>query len=137
MRQITLLLITILVFSCKQEQSTKFLTADTYRAQLQVDDNTTLPFLFKVKDANTLEIYNAEEVITVDEIEYKNDSVFIQMPVFESYIKVKIQDQTLTGQYITEGKDRCVPFTAAPAKTRFETTEKPNTTITGNWGNHF
>ena len=81
MRQITLLLITILVFSCKQEQSTKFLTADTYRAQLQVDDNTTLPFLFKVKDANTLEIYNAEEVITVDEIEYKNDSVFIQMPL--------------------------------------------------------
>ena len=115
----------------------KFLTADTYRAQLQVDDNTTLPFLFKVKDANTLEIYNAEEVITVDEIEYKNDSVFIQMPVFESYIKVKIQDQTLTGQYITEGKDRSVPFTAAPAKTRFETTEKPNTTITGNWETTF
>ena len=137
MRQITLLLITILVFSCKQEQSTKFLTADTYRAQLQVDDNTTLPFLFKVKDANTLEIYNAEEVITVDEIEYKNDSVFIQMPVFESYIKAKIQDQTLTGQYITEGKDRSVPFTAAPAKTRFETTAKPNTTITGNWETTF
>jgi thiol-disulfide isomerase/thioredoxin len=137
MRQITLLLITILVFSCKQEQSTKFLTADTYRAQLQVDDNTTLPFLFKVKDANTLEIYNAEEVITVDEIEYKNDSVFIQMPVFESYIKAKIQDQTLTGQYVTEGKDRSVPFTAAPAKTRFETTAKPNTTITGNWETTF
>lgn len=137
MRQITLLLITILVFSCKQEQSTKFLTADTYRAQLQVDDNTTLPFLFKVKDANTLEIYNAEEVISVDEIEYKNDSVFIQMPVFESYIKAKIQDQTLTGQYITEGKDRSVPFTAAPAKTRFETNAKPNTTITGNWETTF
>jgi len=137
MRQITLLLITILVFSCKQEQSIKFLTADTYRAQLQVDDNTTLPFLFKVKDANTLEIYNAEEVITVDEIEYKNDSVFIQMPVFESYIKAKIQYQKLTGQYITEGKDRSVPFTAAPAKTRFETTTKPNTTITGNWETTF
>ena len=137
MRQITLLLITILVFSCKQEQSTKFLTADTYRAQLQVDDNTTLPFLFKVKDANTLEIYNAEEVITVDEIEYKNDSVFIQMPVFESYIKAKIQDQKLTGQYITEGKDRSVPFTAAPSKTRFETTAKPNTKITGNWETTF
>lgn len=137
MRQITLLLITILVFSCKQEQSTKFLTANTYRAQLQVDDNTTLPFLFKVKDANTLEIYNADEVITVDEIEYKNDSVFIQMPVFESYIKAKIQDQKITGQYITEGKDRSVPFTAAPAKTRFETTAKPNTTITGNWETTF
>lgn len=137
MRQIILLLITILILSCKQEQSTKFLTADTYRAQLQVDDNTTLPFLLKVKDANTLEIYNAEEVITVDEIEYKNDSVFIQMPVFESYIKAKIQDQQLTGQYITEGKDRSVPFTAAPAKTRFETTVKPNTTITGNWETTF
>lgn len=137
MRQIILLLITILILSCKQEQSTQFLTADTYRAQLQVDDSTTLPFLFKVKDANTLEIYNADEVITVDEIEYKNDSVFIQMPVFESYIKAKIQDQQLTGQYITEGKDRSVPFTAAPAKTRFETTAKPNTTITGNWETTF
>ncbi|HIC31024.1 MAG TPA: TlpA family protein disulfide reductase [Flavobacteriaceae bacterium] len=137
MRQIILLLITLLILSCKQEQSTKFLTADTYRAQLQVDDSTTLPFLFKVKDANTLEIYNADEVITVDEIEYKNDSVFIQMPVFESYIKAKIQDQQLTGQYITEGKDRSVPFTAVPAKTRFETTVKPNTTITGNWETTF
>lgn len=137
MRQITLLLITIFVLSCKQEQSTQFLTAETYRAQLQVDDSTTLPFLFKVKDANTLEIYNAEEVIAVDEIEYKNDSVLIQMPVFESYIKAKIQDQQLTGQYITEGKDRSVLFTAAPAKTRFETTAKPNTIITGNWETTF
>lgn len=136
MRQITLLLITILVFSCKQDTA-EFLYFGTYRANLQVDDNATLPFLFKVKDANTLEIYNAEEVITVDEIEYKNDSVFIQMPVFESYIKAKIQDQKLTGQYITEGKDRSVPFTAAPAKTRFETTAKPNTTITGNWETTF
>ena len=136
MKRIFIIIISVLAISCHQD-TTEFLYFGTYRANLQVDDITTLPFVFKVKDANTLEIYNAEEVITVDEIEYKNDSVFIQMPVFESYIKVKIQDQTLTGQYITEGKDRSVPFTAAPAKTRFETTKKPNTNITGSWETTF
>lgn len=136
MKRILLIIISILAISCNQD-TTEFLYFGTYRANLQVDDNTTLPFLFKVKGANTLEIYNAEEVITVDEIEYKNDSVFIQMPVFESYIKAKIQDRKLTGQYVTEGKDRSVQFTAEPAKTRFETTAKPNTTITGNWETTF
>ena len=136
MKRIFIIIISVLAISCHQD-TTEFLYFGTYRANLQVDDITTLPFVFKVKDANTLEIYNAEEVITVDEIEYKNDSVFIQMPVFESYIKAKIKDRKLTGQYITEGKDRSVPFTASPAKTRFETTKKPNTNITGSWETTF
>lgn len=74
MRYISLLLIAISLFSC-DKNDTEFLTFGTYRAELTVSDTEKLPFTFKVKDANTLEIYNAEEVIEVDEIQYKNDSV--------------------------------------------------------------
>ena len=136
MRKITILLIAVLIFSCQQD-TTEFLYSGLYRAELKIKDNLNLPFLFKVKDANTLEIYNAEEVITVDEISYKNDSVFIQMPVFESYIKAKVENKIITGHFITEGKDRSVPFTAKPEKTRFNTSNLPKTNISGNWETTF
>ena len=136
MRKITILLIAVLIFSCQQD-TTEFLYSGLYRAELKIKDNLNLPFLFKVKDANTLEIYNAEEVITVDEISYKNDSVFIQMPVFESYIKAKVENKIITGHFITEGKDRSVPFIAKPEKTRFNTSNLPKTNISGNWETTF
>lgn len=136
MRKITIILIVMLFFSCQQD-TTEFLYSGLYRAELKIKDNLNLPFLFKVKDANTLEIYNAEEVITVDEISYKNDSVFIQMPVFESYIKAKVENKIITGHFITEGKDRSVPFKAKPEKTRFNTSNLPKTNISGNWETTF
>ena len=68
-------LLTIFTLLSCQQNNTEFLSAGTYRAELQVQDKEILPFLFKVKDANTLEIYNADEVILVDEIKYKNKHI--------------------------------------------------------------
>lgn len=104
-----------------------------YKATLTVQDNQALPFLFKVVHDSLIEVYNAEEVITVDEIRYQNDSVLIQTPVFEGYIKAKITDDGLVGHYIKESYDRIVPFKAIKSTTRFESTAKPNHNITGNW----
>ena len=132
MRYISLLLIAISLFSC-DKNDTEFLTFGTYRAELTVSDTEKLPFTFKVKDANTLEIYNAEEVIEVDEIEYKNDSVYIKLPVFEGQLIAKIKDQTLNGRFVVAEKGRQQAFTASKNKTRFDSNAKAETNITGNW----
>ncbi|WP_281847638.1 TlpA disulfide reductase family protein [Olleya namhaensis] len=132
MRYISLLLIAISLFSC-DKNDTEFLTFGTYRAELTVSDTEKLPFTFKVKDANTLEIYNAEEVIEVDEIQYKNDSVYIKLPVFEGQLVAKIKDQTLNGRFVVAEKGRQQAFTASKNKTRFDSNAKAETNITGNW----
>ena len=133
MRYIFILLILSIVFSCEQKQPQEFLTFGDYRAELQVSETDVLPFTFKVKDANRLIVFNAEEQIEVNEIEYRNDSVFIQMPVFEALLAAKIENKTLNGNFIIEGKDRVVPFKAEKNNTRFNVTTNAKANISGSW----
>ncbi len=132
MRQLLVILVLFSMLSC-QNNDTEFLTFGTYRGELKVNDTKNLPFIFNVKDANTLEIYNADEVITVDEIEYKNDSVYIKLPVFEGLLIAKIKDQTLNGRFVVEEKGRQQAFTASKNESRFDNNAKAETNITGEW----
>ena len=132
MRQLLVILILFSVLSC-QNNDTEFLTFGNYRGELKVSDTQKLPFAFNVKDANTLEIYNADEVITVDEITYKNDSVYIKLPVFEGLLIAKIKDQTLNGRFVVQEKGREQAFTAYKSQTRFDNTAKAEKNITGEW----
>ncbi|MEL0645170.1 TlpA disulfide reductase family protein [Olleya sp. Ti.3.14] len=132
MRQLLVILVLFSVLSC-QNNDTEFLTFGTYRGELILNDTKNLPFIFNVKDANTLEIYNAEEVIAVDEIEYKNDSVYIKLPVFEGLLIAKIKDQTLNGRFVVEEKGRQQAFTASKNESRFDNNAKAETNITGEW----
>ena len=128
-----LLLTAVLISSCQNQPSQEFLNFGDYRAELQISDTETLPFTFKVKDANNLTVFNAEEQIEVNEIEYRNDSVFIQMPVFEALLAAEIKNGILTGNFIVEGKGRTVPFTAKKSDTRFDVEAKAEANISGNW----
>jgi len=92
-----------------------------------------LPFIFEVETDSTLTIFNAEEEIFVDEIEYRNDSVFIKLPFYEGYIAAKFEGGNLKGSFIKESLDRIVPFKTERNANRFETTQKPTQNITGNW----
>uniref|UniRef100_UPI0025C1C0B6 TlpA family protein disulfide reductase n=1 Tax=Lacinutrix sp. TaxID=1937692 RepID=UPI0025C1C0B6 len=133
MKYIITLLLVALLFSCQEKSTQEFLAFGDYRAELQISKTEVLPFTFKVKDANNLTVFNAEEKIEVNEIEYRNDSVFINMPVFEALLAAKIENQTLNGNFIIEGKGRVVPFTAKKSKTRFNVEAKAEANITGNW----
>ena len=115
MRKILYLFFTFLIVSCAQKE-TVTLENGYYRVVLTVKDNEQLPFVMNVTSKSTLEVYNAEEVIQVDEVRYSNDSVYIQTPVFEGYIAAKLTDKGFEGSFIKESLDRIVPVVAEKNK---------------------
>ncbi|MFL0354385.1 TlpA disulfide reductase family protein [Xanthomarina sp. GH4-25] len=135
MRIISLLSLLIILVSCKEEtKQLKILQTGTYKAFLKVNDSVNLPFVFEVLSESKFQIFNAEEVIFVDEVTYRNDSVFIKPPVFDSYIAAKITDTGLEGSYIKDDLNRTVPFAAVYGETkRFETVDKARTDVSGIW----
>ena len=134
MKKPFLFVLLIMIVSCHQEP--KELKTGTYRSTLMINDSLDLPFNFEVTSANSLKIYNADEVILVNEINYANDSVYIKMPVFEGFIIAKISNgDNLQGFFKNETLSRVVPFEAEANNTiRFEVTNPEyNGNITGNW----
>lgn len=122
-----------LLLSCQNKKPIKKLELGSYRAILTVQDQQELPFIFKVINDSLIKIYNAKEVIVVDEITYQNDSVIIQTPVFEGYIKAKIYKNNLSGSFIKESYDRSVKFEAIKSNIRFPQTQNATKNVTGKW----
>ena len=127
----------ISLISCKKDQPKEDFNfkSGPWRATLEVQDDKQLPFLFEVMGDQTLTIFNAEETITVDEIEIKGDSITIKFPVFEGYVAAKFKDSAMiTGSFIKESLDRVVPFKAMfGEQDRFEVEAKPQVDVSGNW----
>ncbi|MFH4966329.1 TlpA disulfide reductase family protein [Gaetbulibacter sp. M235] len=130
----TFILVVVLIF-CSCKEVPEALQLGTYRATLKVNDTLDLPFNFEVTSSTSLKIFNADEIISVEDITYENDSVKIQMPVFEGYIKAKISKNMLNGSFIKESLNRIVPFKAEFNKeNRFEVAnETPQYDVSGNW----
>ncbi len=134
MRYLPLFIITLLLASCKNEDAKTTLRNGTYRAVLSVQDNEDLPFLFEVTSPQSLTILNADERIEVDEVEYRNDSIFIKAPVFEGYIAAKFEGNNLKGEFIKESLDRFVPFSAEFENTnRFKSQSSSKGDVSGVW----
>jgi len=129
--------ITLFLTACADQKSNA-LSEGMWRAELAVMDGHTLPFNFELKKSDsevyTIEIYNAEEVITVDEINIKNDSIIIKMPVFEGYLAGTFTENAISGDFIKESLDRIVPFVATFNKSkRFDVKGAAAENISGIW----
>ncbi len=123
----------IIFLSCDSAEE-KNLEPGYYRGVLEVQDGENLAFNFRVLTKDSLEIYNAEEVIGVDEIRYAGDSVIIRTPVFEGYLACTFEGKDLKGSYVKESLDRVVPFQAEYGnKVRYKVDTLPETDISGNW----
>ena len=60
----------LLMINCSDKPEELQLKNGTYRAVLAVQDGEELPFTFEVESPTSLKIFNAEEVIEVDEVSY-------------------------------------------------------------------
>ncbi len=138
LKQLLFVLVFTTYFSCNLNRPDP-MEIGTWRAELQLTDTEILPFNFEVTAKESLKIFNAEEVIQVNEITYSNDTVRIQMPVFEGYIEAVHSKGKLTGNFINESLGRVVPFFAEiEAGTRFYVENSTsNIDVSGQWETMF
>ncbi|WP_323789616.1 TlpA disulfide reductase family protein [Psychroserpens sp.] len=124
----------LILFSCKKEESND-LKLGIWRAELQVTQDEVLPFIFEVTSAQSLKIFNAEEVILVNDISYSNDTIVFKTPVFEGYVEAVVSNGNLKGNFIKESLNRVVPFSAEfGSNERFVAeTNIVNQDVSGNW----
>ncbi|WDF55960.1 peroxiredoxin family protein [Mucilaginibacter sp. KACC 22063] len=101
--------------------------------------NNELPFNFTVKDTaghKQIAIINGNEHFKVNDVKVKGDSVFIQMPLFDSEFKLAFEGKGLKGSWIKHlgERDAATPFTAEPGVSyRFKATEAPKYNVGGRW----
>lgn len=132
--KVIIILFAILFASCNKNDQVLKLKEGTYRGVIEASDNNEIAFVFKVKSTGSLEIYNAEEVITVNDITYEKDSVNIQLPVFQTILRAKINnDGTLKGFYSKIETKIQVPFFSSIDSIRYQTSKKPVSNVTGKW----
>ncbi|GMN09074.1 hypothetical protein MTsPCn9_04700 [Croceitalea sp. MTPC9] len=132
----TLFLLVGSILSCDKKVDNSLKIGEWW-ANMEVTESEILPFNFILKkegSSYTMEIKNADETILVDEFEFYNDSIKIQMPIFEGYIAGKFTENEIRGDFIKESLDRVVPFNAQyGTKPRFTVVQKPTVNISGVW----
>ena len=137
MRIVLIIVMCLGIVSCKQESKKETLKTGTYRAILNVSETEALPFTFNVIEDGTIKIFNAEEEIEVDEIAYKNDSIYIKMPVYEGYLVAKLNENELKGSFVKESLNRVVPFNASLGNERFKAAKDAGENVEGIWETDF
>lgn len=98
-----------------------------------------LPFNAKIfKEDGALRFYaiNGEERIRADEFEVTEDSVFIQLPIFNTALIGRLTDRGIEGKFFDYSRkgDYQIPFTATREfENRFSTGAEPTAQTTGKW----
>ena len=131
----------LLFASCKEEKKTR-LKVGHWLGYMEVSESQQLPFEFIVTQnedgSYVMRVYNAEEVVTIDEFTFNGDSIDIRMPIFEGHIAGTYTFNEITGQFIEESKERSIPFRAEYGKMeRFEVGEEAAVNLSGIWETYF
>jgi peroxiredoxin len=115
-----------------------------WRATILRPDGQQIVFNFQSKDSagkKIIYVINGKEHLLVDSIQTRADSVFIEMPFFESSFKAKINKEgNLEGIWVKKYGERVqtLPFKAVHnTKERFEVSTSPVANISGRWVTEF
>ena len=134
-----LLIMSCLTSSLFAQQSN---AKDQWRGTLHRADGVDIVFNFDVQTISgkkIMYITNGSERIKVDDIKFNKDSVFIEMPTFESAFRAKVSKESWTGTWFkgTAATLQKMPFTAEHNLPRFEGNAQPRYDITGRWAVNF
>jgi peroxiredoxin len=142
-KTVLLSLIAFSFFSVAHSQKASSLKNGIWRATINRADGRQIPFTFQTKDSagkKIIYVINGKEHLLVDSVETYADSVFIQMPFFESGFKARIlNDGNLEGVWLKQyGKrTQILPFTAIRNEERFTTLKHQVANISGRWSTDF
>ncbi len=106
----------LLLMGCSSPSNTE-LKSGVWRGVIDVQGNE-LPFNFDVfKDSTgklNINIINAREKLLLDEVSFANDSITINLHIFDSQLKAKVENDSLKGFFIKNyEKNYKLPFKAA------------------------
>ncbi|MEO6000349.1 MAG: TlpA disulfide reductase family protein [Chitinophagaceae bacterium] len=114
------------------------------RSSLLRQDGQAIIFNFETKDSagrKVLYVLNGGEKLFVDNIKTKGDSIFIEMPFFESGFAARLDENgNLHGSWLKKGTDsvRIMPFIAMfNQPLRFPVASPPAYNISGRWAVSF
>lgn len=138
-----ILLISFALLSCTESTKNK-LTDGVYRVELNTQDKV-LPFNFEVKTEEGEQswvLMNANERLELNEISYRNDSVFVPLFIFDASLEARVlADGQLEGYYVKHDTNELyeIPFTAKKGsdRFRFEQKQKPIALIQDTWSMTF
>ncbi|WP_426669933.1 peroxiredoxin family protein [Mucilaginibacter sp. McL0603] len=140
MRYKNLLFASLITFIANTSFAQSSLKTGIWRGALMTSSGNELPFNFEVTtDAGKqqLAIINGGERFKVTDIKQEGDSVFIQMPLFNSEFRLKYEGESLKGKWIKHlgNRDGVMDFTAASGQSwRFlKDPEKPAYNVSGRW----
>ena len=115
-----------------------------WRATLKTQSGVEIPFNFEVigsANKKIIKLMNSTDRFLIDDINVKDDSVFIHIPLFDSEIRTAIKGNSLSGNWIKHLADRnaIMKFDAtANTKWRFFETNSPNkVNVSGKWSSLF
>lgn len=110
-----------------------------WRGALKTQSGAEIPFNFDVKDTagrQQIAIINGSERFKVTDIKTNGDSVFIQMPLFDSEFRLKHEGNRLSGNWIKHlgERDVATPFTAeAGVSYRINSSARSGFNVEGRW----
>ena len=111
-----------------------------WRGALKTASGNEIPFNFKVSTVSgkqQLAIINGAERFKVTNVKQKGDSVFIQMPLFNSEFKLKVENGGLQGKWVKHlgDKDAQMVFSASSgtAWRFFKQAANPAFNVSGRW----
>jgi thiol-disulfide isomerase/thioredoxin len=115
-----------------------------WQADIIRKDGQQIRFNFEMKDSagkKILYVINGKERLLADDIRQREDSIFIEMPFFDSRFALRLyDDDKLKGNWIKNYGHRQVtmPVVAVRNQTqRFSVTRSPLFNITGRWSVYF
>lgn len=139
-KKVLILLCILTAIGCKENKEVE-LSNGIWRGEMEVMDQHQLPFNFSLsrdEGGYIMEVYNAEEVLLIDDIQLKEDSIRINIPVFDGFFTAAYTADTMVGEFVKEDLDRRVPFRAVYGDSlRFKGNSPPSANIQGIWEAEF
>ncbi len=111
-----------------------------WRSSIQREDGQAIVFNFETKDSagqKILYVLNGNEKLLVDNVKTRGDSVFIEMPFFESGFAARLDENgNMQGSWLRKGADKLLvlPFSATyNQQQRFPVTAPALHKVSGRW----
>lgn len=136
LKNATNILLVFLLISCSTKTTNAELKEGFWRGEISMQ-NKNLPFNLEVKKIEgnyEIDLINSEEVLSLDNVTVKNDSLFFTLHIFDIDVKAKINESSLQGVYIKNYIDNYeLPFKATfGLNTRFDNPQS-NSKFDGKW----